>query len=187
MERPMLTIETTSEDPLPAAARARPAGPTIRAHEPSDAQEIAALLQLPRVRWGTLRMPFTSAEETRKWLEKPADGNVGIVALLDGRLVGTAGLTPQKGRRSHVGAIGMCVHDDFQGRGIGSRLLGALVDAADNWLNLRRLELVVYVDNEPALRLYRKFGFEVEGTRRADAFRDGAFVDSFVMARLRGF
>jgi putative acetyltransferase len=175
----------SSEDP--SSALARPPGLTIRAREPSDWQELAALLQLPRVRWGTLRLPFMSAEETRKWMEKPADGHTGIVAVLDGRLVGSADVTAQKGRRSHVGAIALCVHDDFHGRGIGSALLAALADLADNWLNLRRLELTVYVDNEPALRLYRKFGFEIEGRRRADAFRDGAFVDSFAMARLRGF
>ena len=183
----MRTDETTSEDPLPAAACARPAGLIIRAREPGDWQEIAALLQLPRVRWGTLRLPFTSTEETRKWLEKSAEGHVGIVAVLDGRLVGSADLSRGKGRRDHVGAIGLSVHDDFHGRGIGRNLLAALVDTADNWLNLRRLELVVYVDNAPAVRLYKSFGFAVEGTRRADAFRDGAFVDSFIMARLRGF
>jgi putative acetyltransferase len=176
-----------SEEPSPAAARARPPGLTIRAREPSDWQEIAALLQLPRVRWGTLRLPFASAEETRRWMEKPADGHTGIVAVLDGRLGGSADVTAHKGRRSHVGAVGLCVHDDFHGQGIGSALLAALADLADNWLNLRRLELTVYVDNEPAVRLYRKFGFAVEGRRRADAFRDGAFVDSFAMARLRGF
>jgi putative acetyltransferase len=79
----------------------------------------------------------------------------------------------------------MSVHDDFCGRGIGSALMTALIDLSDNWLNLKRLELTVYVDNKPAIRLYGKFGFEVEGTRRADAFRDGRFVDSFAMARLR--
>ena len=79
----------------------------------------------------------------------------------------------------------MSVHDDFHGRGIGSAVMAALIDVADNWLNLRRLELTVYVDNEPALRLYRKFDFEIEGTRRGDVFRDGRFVDSFAMARWR--
>jgi putative acetyltransferase len=181
------TNDTTPEDPLPAAARARPAGLTLRAREPTDWQEVAALMQLPRVRWGTLRLPFVSAEETRKWMEKAPEGHVGVVAVLDGRLVGSADILRGKGRRDHVGVIGLCVHDDFNGRGVGAALLAALIDTADNWLNLRRLELVVYVDNEPALRLYRKFGFEVEGTRRADTFRDGAFVDSFIMARLRGF
>jgi L-phenylalanine/L-methionine N-acetyltransferase len=187
MERSVTTTnESSRPEDLPAAARAALAGLTIRAREPGDCQELAALMQLPRVRWGTLRLPFTSAEETRKWIERPADGSVAIVAVLDGQLVGADDLMPQKGRRSHIAGVGICVHDDFQGRGIGSRLLAALVDTADNWLNLRRLELTVYVDNAPAIRLYKTFGFVVEGTRRADAFRDGAFVDSFAMARLRG-
>ena len=183
----MLTRDPTdpSDDPPPAAARARPAGLLIRAREPGDWQEIAALRALPRVRWGTLALPFVSEDATRKFLENPPDGRTGIVAVLDRKLVGTADVTRDKGRRCHVGHIGICVHDDFHGRGIGSCLMTALVDTADNWLNLRRLELVVFVDNAPAIRLYRKFGFEVEGTRRAVAFRDGAFVDDFMMARIR--
>jgi L-phenylalanine/L-methionine N-acetyltransferase len=67
----------------------------------------------------------------------------------------------------------------------GAALTAALVDAADNWLDLKRLELTVYMDNEPAIRLYQKFGFEVEGTCRGHAFRDGQYVDSFFMARLQ--
>ena len=173
-------------DPPLAAARTPRAEPMIRAREPGDWQEIAALRALPRVRWGTLATPFETADATRKFLENPPDGCTGIIAVLDGKIVGTADVTREKGRRSHVGRIGICVHDDFQGRGVGSCLMAALVDTADNWLGLRRLELSVFVDNAPAIRLYRKFGFEVEGTRRAAAFRDGAFVDDFVMARLRG-
>lgn len=61
----------------------------------------------------------------------------------------------------------------------------AALDLADNWLNLGRLELDVFCDNEPGVRLYRKFGFETEGTLRRLAFRDGRFVDGFLMARLR--
>jgi putative acetyltransferase len=181
----MLDAKSPSEDP--ATARAPAAGLIIRAREPDDWQEIAALRQLPRVRWGTLALPFVSEDATRRFLENPPDGHTGIVAALDGKLVGTADVTRDKGRRAHVGHIGICVHDDFHRRGIGARLMAALVDTADNWLNLRRLELAVYVDNAPAIRLYEKFDFAVEGTRRAVAFRDGAFVDDFMMARLRGF
>jgi putative acetyltransferase len=177
---------TPSDDPPPAAARALPAGLAIRAREPGDWQAMAALRALPRVRWGTLATPFETAESTRKFLESPPpEGSIGIVAVLDGHIVGTASITRGKGRRSHVGLIGMCVHDDFHRRGIGSRLMAALVDAADNWLDLRRLELTVFIDNAPAIALYEKFGFVVEGTRRAASFRDGALVDDFMMARLR--
>ncbi|RML92235.1 hypothetical protein APX70_200105 [Pseudomonas syringae pv. maculicola] len=52
-------------------------------------------------------------------------------------------------------------------------------------MNLHRVELTVYADNEAAQGLYRKFGFEVEGRLRNYAVRDGAYVDALSMARLR--
>jgi RimJ/RimL family protein N-acetyltransferase len=53
------------------------------------------------------------------------------------------------------------------------------------WLNLTQLELEVYTDNEPAIQLYKKFGFTIESTLAQFAFRDGQYVDSYTMARLR--
>ena len=179
-----LAVAKTAE--LPPDGKAPPSAVlTIRAWEPGDWEEIAALMELPKVRWGTLRLPYTRKDQWRKWMENPSEEQTGIAAALDGRIVGSAGIQQHKGRRRHVGVVGMSVHDDFQRRGIGSALTAALVDVADNWLDLKRLELTVYVDNEPAIRLYRKFGFEVEGTCRGYAFRDGQYVDAFAMARLR--
>jgi putative acetyltransferase len=79
----------------------------------------------------------------------------------------------------------MAVHDDWHGRGVGTTLVRAAVELADNWLNLHRLELEVYTDNEPAVRLYKRHGFLTEGTLKDFAFRNGAYVDAFTMARLR--
>jgi putative acetyltransferase len=70
-------------------------------------------------------------------------------------------------------------------KGVGTALLQAAVDLADKWLNLTRLELEVYIDNKPAIRLYEKFGFTLEGTLVQYAFREGHYVDTYVMARLR--
>jgi putative acetyltransferase len=182
MPNDSLSIEPAKHRP---AGNPAVAGLSIRAREPGDWPEFAELMALPKVRWGTLRLPFTSKEQSRKWLESPPEGMIAIVAVLDGRIVGSADVTQYKGRRSHVGAIGICVHDDFHGRRIGSAMMAALVETADDWLDLKRLELKVHIDNEPAIRLYRRFGFEVEGTLRADCFRGGAYVDSHLMARLK--
>lgn len=175
-----------SEQEKPSERRSGRIGPVeIRATRPSDAEGIASIANLPGFRAGTLRLPFQSVEETQQWLDKPAPGSTRLVAVLDGQIVGNAGLNRLAGRRVHVGQIGMGVHDDFTGRGIGSALLAALIDAADNWLAIKRVELTVYVDNAPAIRLYEKFGFETEGRLRAFAFRNGDYVDAFTMARLK--
>jgi putative acetyltransferase len=41
------------------------------------------------------------------------------------------------------------------------------------------------VDNAPAIALYEKFEFEVEGTHRRLACRDGEYIDAYSMARLK--
>jgi L-phenylalanine/L-methionine N-acetyltransferase len=156
----------------------------IRASRPEDAAAIAAMQCLPGFRWGTLRPPFVSEAMIRKRLEAPHDG-YSLVACVGAGVVGEIGLTRFGSRRGHVGDIGMGVHDAWVGRGIGTRLLGEVVAIADRWLGLRRLELTVWTDNLPALALYRRFGFAVEGTHRAYALRDGVLVDAFAMARLR--
>ena len=79
----------------------------------------------------------------------------------------------------------MAVHDDFQDKGIGTALMEAAMDMADNWLNVKRAELQVYTDNARAIHLYEKSGFLIEGTHRAFAFRDGQYVDAHSMARVR--
>lgn len=159
---------------------------TIRAAVPSDAAAIAAMNSLPGFRFGTLRLPHTRPADVSKWLDRADDNSKDLVALSEDRVIGIAGLTRHPGRRSHAGGIGMGVHDDWTGQGIGTRLLGELLDYADNWLGLRRIELTVFTDNAPAVALYRKHGFVVEGCHRRFALRDGVFADAYFTARLTG-
>ena len=160
---------------------------TIRSAEPNDYEALHLLYAGPRAIWGTLQLPFPSIERWRKRLAEPSDGVYYLLASVEQEVVGHLGLYtfPNKPRRRHAGQVGMAVRDNWQGKGVGSALMQAAVDMADRWLNLSRLELEVYTDNEPAVRLYKKFGFSVEGTLRRYAFRDGRFVDAYMMARLR--
>jgi putative acetyltransferase len=80
--------------------------------------------------------------------------------------------------------LGLSVAREFQRRGVGSALMAAICDYADDWAGVLRLELTVYTDNEAAIALYRKFGFVIEGTHRAYALRNGAYADAYAMARL---
>lgn len=69
-------------------------------------------------------------------------------------------------RKRHVGLFGIMVRTDWQGRGVGRRLMDEIFDLADNWLMLKRVELQAFADNTDAIRLYESYGFELEGTTR---------------------
>lgn len=157
----------------------------VRRAEPGDAEAIHATFLGPRAIAGTLQLPYPSVEAWRKRISEFAPEDYLLVAMIAEEVVGNAGLHASKSpRRRHVGSIGMAVRDDRQRRGVGTALLQSVIELADRWLNYRRLELTVYADNVAALQLYRKFGFAIEGTCRAYAFRDGSFVDAYMMARL---
>jgi putative acetyltransferase len=161
---------------------------TIRRVEPSDYEAVYNILAGPKAVWGTLQLPFPSLEQWRKRLAEPPEGMYSLAACIEnGEVVGQLSLNtfPKHPRRKHVGQIGMAVRDDWQGKGVGTALMEAAIDLADNWLNLTRLELEVFVDNTPAIKLYEKWGFKTEGTLVDYAFRDGEYVDTYIMARLR--
>ena len=162
-------------------------GLKIRLAEPDDCAALYDIFTCPKVYAGTLQLPYPSREQWRRRLSEPGEGTYNLVAVVGERVVGMFGLHtfPHRPRRHHAGAVGMSVHDDWQGKGVGTALLRAGVDLADNWLNLTRLELEVYTDNGPAIRLYERFGFEREGLLRRHAYRDGRYVDAHSMARLR--
>lgn len=157
----------------------------IRAAEPDDYEDVAALFSGPAAQGGTLQLPFPSYERWRRRLENPADDTYQLVATVEDNVIGMVGLHLNTGRRRHSASIGMAVHDDYQGRGVGTALLKAAINLAERWLGLTRLELNVYPDNEAAIKLYKRHGFVVEGTLRRYALRDGRYVDALQMARVR--
>ncbi|WLG93074.1 GNAT family N-acetyltransferase [Pseudomonas cucumis] len=147
---------------------------------------ITALYNDPAITRQVLQMPFQSTEVWRKRLAPDNERVVQLVALHQGTIIGNIGLEQfSRIRRSHAGSLGMGVAVAWQGKGVGSKLLAAVLDVADNWMNLQRVELSVYADNEAAIGLYQKFGFETEGLFRDYAVRDGRLVDTLSMARLR--
>ncbi|WP_263262349.1 GNAT family N-acetyltransferase [Pseudomonas entomophila] len=146
---------------------------------------ITALYNEPAVCRQVLQMPCQPIEVWRQRLAAATDRNVKLVAVHGGEVIGNIGLEQySRIRQRHVGTVGMGVASAWQGKGVGSMLIGAVLDVADNWMKLRRVELTVYADNEAAIALYRKFGFETEGRLRDYAVRDGVYVDALSMARL---
>lgn len=159
----------------------------IRACTPDDAAAVTEICTQPSVVWGTLQLPAQTVAGWRKRLEgnDPSTSYV-LAAEIDGQVIGIISLHwSPRARTRHVASLGMMVHEAYQGQGVGKALMAAAVGAADKWLNVVRIELEVYPDNERAVRLYRSFGFEVEGTKKMNAYRDGKYTNSLIMGRIR--
>ena len=159
---------------------------TIRHAEPDDYLALHEVYSQPRAVSGTLQLPLPSKEMWRKRLLEKPDNFITLVSAVDGTVVANLGLVMERNlRRRHVAHLGMAVHDRWQGQGVGSAILGEALDLADSWLNLVRVELTAFTDNEPAIRLYEKFGFKREGVLRKYAYRAGSYQDVVAMARLK--
>jgi putative acetyltransferase len=161
----------------------------IRRACPDDAAALARVFETEEVFGQLMQLPFPNAQMWRKRLEAaPESGraDIHVVGILAGEVVGSAGLHTVEPmvRRRHAMLLGICVARAAHGRGVGSALMAALTDYADRWVGALRIELTVWADNERAIHLYRKFGFEVEGRMRAYGFRDGRYDDAVAMARL---
>lgn len=158
----------------------------IRHAEPSDAPAVHEMLVSGHVVAGTMRVPYAPLAETEERL-RPADGRFVFVAVVDGAVAGFAEMiTHAWPRNNHVGEVDMVVTGrEHQGRGIGRKLLESMIDLADDWLHLVRLQLFVWTDNAHAIGLYEKYGFEVEGTLAKYVRGRGSYLDAHVMGRLR--
>jgi RimJ/RimL family protein N-acetyltransferase len=163
---------------------------TIRAIRQSDAQAFLELCL--RLDDETRFMMYEPGERRTTVAEQAAairsliaaDRDTILVAESDGQLVGYVAATGGEfRRRAHARYIVAGVLLSHAGQGIGSRLFAEL----ERWARdkgLHRLELSVMVHNAAGIGLYRKHGFEIEGTLRHNVQVVGEYVDEYAMAKL---
>lgn len=173
--------------PPPLPARRSRGDVTVRARLERDAPALTRLHQTESVMEGTFQLPFQPRLAWERRFAQSSPYMHVLVAELEGAVVGAAGLFPlgTNPRMRHVRALGMSVDPSAQGCGVGHALMDALIGLADDYLGLTRIELEAYVDNDRALALYTRHGFQREGIARACAFRRGTYVDAVLMSRVR--
>ncbi len=145
-------------------------------------------MSLPEVAQTLGGLPTDPMEAWRKRLEEASPDSIyRAVAEHAGRIVGIVSLeVPPNPRLRHSATLWIAVAPEVQRRGIGKRLLGAALDAADRWFALGRVSLNVHVENRAAIALYESMGFVTEAVRRSgDVLRGNVPGDALLMARLR--
>lgn len=113
-------------------------------------------------------------------------GSIMINAIVDGKVVGNVGLSPTADmiKLRHRASIGIAIIKDCWGLGLGTLLMEEALREAKK-MKYYQVELGVYADNERALRLYEKLGFERWGvTKNAFRLKDGAMIDEILMGKV---
>jgi putative acetyltransferase len=160
---------------------------TVRRAQPGDAAALVALAEAVGSEpegWLISESRWRSTADERRYLKavrRHPDAAV-FVAETESEIVGRLSLSrdPHPASR-HVADLGLMVAVSARRHGIG----WALLEQAAAWARasgVRKLELHVFPHNEPAIRLYEKFGFVREGYRKAHFRRGGTYVDAILMA-----
>lgn len=154
--------------------RTRRTEPFVRAFEDGDAETVVRLLGAPHEPLRELR---------RRWGGTDPSARALVVQVGD-EVVGFGTLhAPARTRARWVGEIAVMLHDHAPDAA-GETLLSALVDLAEGWLGILRLQTTVPVDDKRAIALLRDHGFGIEGVARAATLRHGTLVDVFYVARV---
>ncbi len=155
----------------------------IRPIKISDAEQIVDIMRQPNVLPNIVSLPSLRAASFETRLRNATSENHDFVAEDNGKVVGMIGLSQGKGRRAHTGSLFLFVDEDYHGKGIGSLLLQKVIDLADNWLLLERIDLTVIETNLGAKKLYEKYGFKEEGYKAGTIIQNGSLVGEIMMAR----
>ncbi|WP_449539418.1 N-acetyltransferase family protein [Ferdinandcohnia sp. Marseille-Q9671] len=108
-----------------------------------------------------------TVDQEEEWIENHSNqGNLLIVAEIDGRIIGNLNFQTKKHKRlSHIGYFGISIQEEYCNRGIGRSLLTYLLQWAKLEPGLEKVCLEVFSHNDRAIHLYKKLGFQEEGRK----------------------
>jgi RimJ/RimL family protein N-acetyltransferase len=129
-------------------------------------------------------MPLEKEEQFIEAINKK-DNSIMIIALLNDEIVGiTSFRGEERNRLRHTGEFGLTVRKPYWNLGIGGILLGFLIEWAKDTGIIRKIDLLVRIDNENAIKLYEKYGFKQEGIIKRHFLIVDKFYDSQQMGLL---
>lgn len=160
----------------------------IEKAQPQDAKEILEFLKITggetdNLTFGSEGIPI-SVEAEEKYIESLLNSNssVMLAAKKDGKIVGTASFQGfERERMKHRGEIAVSVLKSEWGQGIGKMLMETVIKFAKETAKAEIISLEVRSDNERAIGLYKKFGFEKIGEYKGFFKINGKYIDFDLM------
>ncbi|MFA9375997.1 MAG: N-acetyltransferase family protein [Lachnotalea sp.] len=162
----------------------------LRNPNAEDAQEILQHMILTSGETGNMaRYPdeiTMTVEQERAYLSSIefSSNEIMISAIIEGKIIANAGISPvlTYEKYKHRANFGISIQKKYCALGIGSAIMSAILEIAHQ-VGYEQVELDVLTDNEPAIALYKKFGFQIYGTHeKAFRYRDGQYKSLYLMS-----
>ncbi|MGX2959616.1 GNAT family N-acetyltransferase [Peribacillus sp. JNUCC 23] len=108
---------------------------------------------------------------------------LSFAIIYNGKIAGTIGFN-EIHKANKIGVVGYWLGEKYQGKGIMSNALKALIDYGFNDLKLNRIEISVAVENKKSRALPERFGFKEEGKIRQAEWLYDHYVDHVIYGLL---
>jgi RimJ/RimL family protein N-acetyltransferase len=162
----------------------------LKAREPEEEPDAYRWFNDPDVtEFLTMRYPQSHRQE-REFLDRMSAPSYQecefAIETFDGKYIGGCGLSGGRPENREA-TLGIAIGDKtYWGGGYGTDAMRVLCRFGFDMMNLHRIQLDVFSENLRAIHVYKKVGFQVEGTRREAFFQYGRYLDIVVMGLLEG-
>lgn len=156
----------------------------IRYTEPGDAKFLKEWLLQPSVgRWFPMSDQLEVEDAVNRWISF-CRYKCSLTALYEDQPCGLVTLYLQPYRKlAHQTEFGIIVGDQYRGQGVGSELMTSAMQLAKENFKIELLHLTVYAEN-PAIRLYKRFGFQEFGRQTHWIKDQGVYYARIFMERM---
>jgi RimJ/RimL family protein N-acetyltransferase len=153
----------------------------LRDYDNADIETLVSLANNERVsRYliDTFPYPYTRTD-AEFWISSGSKQNGAVTKVIckDGAFVGSVGLTPQTGWRSHCAEVGYWLAEDYWGQGIAAKALELITDYAFEHCGFKKLFAPVLAPNSASMRVLEKCGYALEGVLKHEVVKNGKYYD----------
>ncbi len=160
---------------------------TLRNYQKSDATRLVLLANNKNVSKYlvyTFPYPYTQ-KDADWWIETGSTANNAITKVIEynGEFVGSVGIIPQIGWKSHIAEIGYWLGEDYWGQGIATEALKLMTEYAFLQLQYKKLFAPVLAPNKASMRVLEKCGYQLEGILKYEVSQEGKYFDIYHYAK----
>jgi len=162
---------------------------TLRDYIETDLDTLVSLADnenVSRYLIDTFPYPYTK-KDGEYWIEKGCkeNGSITKVVLYENEFVGSVGITPQTGWKSHSAEIGYWIGEKFWRKGFAAEALNIMTNDAFGKYEFKKLSAGVLEPNIASMKMLEKCGYEIEGVLRNDVLKNGQYYDIHHYAKYR--